>query len=122
MRKIPSADAIARARAKSAEEMRNVGKVSANVFLRFEKQCPICIVEIYPGESPNFRVFVFFKTNEDVEAAKRDGTCQQIIDFTYEEFERFGRGKRDEIDVIFEFDSEENVIKHYQGSYQARMS
>lgn len=121
MRKIPSPEAIARARAKSAEATRNLGKVEYNLQLRFEKRCQIDIIEIYAGESANFRAYVFFDTDEHLEDNKRSGICQEIIDAAYEELERAGRGPRDQIEVVAEFESTENVRRNYGGSYQARM-
>lgn len=122
MRKIPSAEEFARAHAKMAERMRNLGKVEYNLRLRFEKRSQIDIIEIFPGDSPNFRVFVFFDSDQHLEDNKRSGICQEIIDATYEELEHAERGTRDQIEVVFEFDSTENVKKNYKGGYQARMS
>ena len=42
-------------------------------------------------------------------------------DFICAKLEEFGRGKRGELNVQFEFDSFENVKKNFEGSYFLRM-
>ena len=43
-----------------------------------------------------------------------------MMDFVYAALERAGRGKRPDISVAFEFDSDENVTANFEGDYFLR--
>jgi len=43
------------------------------------------------------------------------------MECVYELLARFGRGKREELLVEFEFDSRENVDRNFEGSYFLRL-
>jgi hypothetical protein len=64
---------------------------------------------------------VFLKEEKDVEDCKSSGLTQSIIDFAYAEIERVGRGKRAQVTIAFEFDSDENVRANFEGSYLYRL-
>lgn len=68
-----------------------------------------------------FGASIFFKTEADIADSEADGTSQAMRDFIYEKLEEFGRGKRHELNVQFEFDSFDNVQKDFEGSYFLRM-
>ncbi|MBY0568833.1 MAG: hypothetical protein K2P70_16065 [Hyphomonadaceae bacterium] len=68
-----------------------------------------------------FGAGIFFRTDADIGESEADGTSQAMRDFIYEKLEEFGRGKRHELDVQFDFDSFENVQKNFEGSYFLRL-
>ncbi len=68
-----------------------------------------------------FGASIFFRTEADIAENEADGTSQAMREFIYEKLEEFGRGKRQELDVQFDFDSFENVQKNFEGSYFLRM-
>lgn len=97
-------------------------KVERDIAKHFGNRCSFEGMEIVPHGDTRFAVFVFFKTNNDLESYKRAGILQEIIEFVYVEFASAGLGGREELTVVFEFDSDENVKENYGGSYQLRMS
>lgn len=117
----PSEEDFARAKRKMAERDRHLVDVSRNVMARFLTICPLYKVFTIWQRDVDFRAYVFFKKDADVVVAKRDGTTIAIEDAVYEELERFGRGKRGEIVVAFEYDSDENVDRIFNGDYLSRL-
>jgi hypothetical protein len=96
---------------------------SENSRRYFKKVCPkdgYNLHLIAEGDK-KFRAYIFYNKNEDIQTYSDNGVSQQIVDFVYAELERQKRGKRDEIDVAFEFDSHENVRAKYDGDYFLRL-
>jgi len=120
MSKIPSDEEFARAGREMSESFRNLDNVCKSIKRRFKGLCPLDDVYILPL-TERFKATVFFKETKDIEACKANGIVQELIDFTYAELERVGRGKRTDITVEFEFDSDENVTKEWGGDYFLRM-
>jgi len=121
MSKIPSDEDFARADRLDRERGRNLDLVSASIMRHFKGRCPLHLVSTLPQIGVNFRVYVFFNETKDIAACKANGIVQDLIDFAYAELERVGRGKRTEITVDFEFDSDENVTKQCGGDYFLRL-
>ena len=113
---IPSGEDFARAHKLSAEESRNLDKVSENVKRHYKEICPFHDVYLFP-ERGNFRACVFFKEDKDLESCMRSGITQEMEDFIYTELERAGRGAKGKIAVAFEFDSDERVNAEFDGNY-----
>ena len=120
MTNIPSDEEFARAHELDDEDWRGLNAVSERVEAAFKNRCPLHYFYLMP-QREGFRAYVFFQRNKDVEECASNGTTQAIIDFVYEELERAGRGRRDEIEVAFEFDSDENVKANYEGDYFLRL-
>jgi len=75
-----------------------------------------------PQEDNTFLAAIFFQTVADLTDATRRGYPQQMIDFIYAELERYGRGAREDIQVHFEFDSDQNVQRVFGGDYRDRLN
>ena len=120
MTNIPSDEDFARANKLDDEEWRGLDAVNARVEKAFKHRCPLHYFYLMP-QRQNFRAYVFFNQDKNIEECKSSGIAQEIIDFVYEELERAGRGKRDEIEVAFEFDSDENVTANFEGDYFLRL-
>lgn len=118
---IPSEEDFARAKKFMAERYRNLDAVENAVKRRFLSHCPLHNVYLLAQEDVDFRAYVFFKKDADVVTCKADGTTLAIEDAFYHELARFGRGKRGEIVVAFEWDSDENVERNYDGDYLSRL-
>ncbi len=112
---------LARASKKMNERMRHLDDIASAFKCRFMESSPLDHVEILPGRDQQFGVVIFFRTNADVSVCEANGICQAMRDFAFGKFEEFGKGKRSDIDVQFEFDSWENVRANFQGSYFLRM-
>lgn len=121
MRKIPSDEEFARADRLDKERSRNLDAVSKNVTEHFRDSCRLYKVFILPQRDVNFRAYVFFYRNTDVKECERSDSLRAIQDFILSELERQGRGKKEDITVAFEFDSDENVTANYEGDYFLRL-
>ncbi len=121
MTDIPSEEEFARAKRLMRSRFRGLDKVSELVKQRFKKIYPLHSFYIMPQRDVSFRAYVFFDRDEDIEACKSSGIVKEIIDAVYCELEYAERGKREEITVAFEFDSNENVARNYEGNYFLRL-
>lgn len=111
--------------------MRGFDEVTARVKSRFgrswiRRSCPLHDFWIFNARDkgsgkPAFDVIIFYRSDADIEASAENGVSSEIEDFVYAELDRLGRGCRDQIDVEFEYDSDENVKKNFGGSYFARL-
>lgn len=119
--KIPSDEDFAKADKWMAEQDRHLTQVCENVKGRFLSVCPLHNVYLLWQRDVNFRAYVFFQRDADVVDCKANGITTAIETAVYEELERYGRGKRGEIVVAFEYDSDENVDKNYDGDYLLRL-
>jgi hypothetical protein len=68
-----------------------------------------------------FYVLAFYETDVDIEATAANGKSKRMENFVFAQPEQVGRGRRDEIEVAFEYDSDENVKKNFGGSYYNRL-
>ena len=121
MTNIPSDEDFARAERLDKERSRGLKEVKEKVAEHFKKLCPLHYFFLMPQGDNAFWAGVFFKEDKDIQACEDSGVTQEIIDFTYAELERAGRGKREDIKVAFEFDSDENVTAKFEGDYFLRL-
>jgi hypothetical protein len=119
--KIPTAEEFERASKMMEERARNLDQVRDRVLEHFRSRCPLHEFFILDQRDVDFRAYVFFEQTRDIAAMKQAGVERQIIDFVHAELERVGRGRRDEINVAFEFDSHERVQAKFGGNYFNRL-
>jgi hypothetical protein len=119
--KIPSDEDFERADKWMEEQDRHLSQVCERVKSLFKSKCRLHNIYLLWQRDVDFRTYVFFKKNSDLEACKSNGIVTSIESAVYDELERFGRGKRGEIEVAFEYDSHENVTKNYDGDYLLRL-
>lgn len=121
---------------RSAEEIAQIKKISALESAEFAYQARgldevhDCIMErfreihyihVMPRSENSCGFIIFYDTEErKKKATGKSGLEQKIIAAVYEELKNVGRGGPDQIEVYFEFDSDENVKKNY-GSYFNRL-
>jgi len=121
MTNIPSDDDFSRAKKLARKRSRGLDKVCENVTQHFRKLCPLHNVYVLPQRDVDFRAYVFFKKDKDIQTCEKNGIAEDIIDFVYAELERAGRGKRGEITVAFDFDSDQNVTINFEADYFLRL-
>lgn len=121
MNSIPSDEDFARADGLDKERSRNLDKVCKNVIQHVRRICPLHDFWLLPQRDVDFRAYVFFAKDKDIQECQRSGIVQQITDIVYAELERAGRGKRGEITVALELDSDENVQATFHGNYFLRL-
>jgi hypothetical protein len=123
MTNIPSDEEFAKAKARMRELDRNVKEANERALQYFRELCPGHSHNLYlvaEGDR-RFRAYIFYKRDQDVQAYKNKGVDTMVENFIYAELERQGRGKREDITVAFEFDSDENVTANYEGNYFLRL-
>ncbi len=118
---IPSDEEFARADRWARGQSRNLDAVCSEFSQRFGVRCPLHEVDLLPQGEGTFQIYVFFEKDKDIEAAKESGIVEVMVAFVYDALERAGRGKREEISVVFEFDSDENVRARVNGDYFLRL-
>jgi hypothetical protein len=118
---IPTPEEFERASRLAEERARNLDRVSKSVRAHFRRRCPLHNFYILDQMDVDFRAYVFFEREADITAMRESGMDVQIMDFVYAELERWGRGRRDEIKVAFEFDSDERVQAARHGDYSLRL-
>lgn len=121
MTNIPSDEEFERASQLMEMRSRGLDEVRESVKRYFAVQCPLNEVFILPQRDVDFRSYVFFEKNDDIENGKRNRVVQSIEDFVYQELERVGRGKREKLSVVFEWDFYENVVANFEGDYFLRL-
>ena len=121
MTSIPSEEEFARAKRLMEEDSRGLDEICSELTKLYRKEKWFYRVYILPQTDVNFRVYMFFKHNSDVDSCKVNGVTKAIEDAVYEKLERYGRGKRVEITVAFEWDSNENVRNNFEGNYFLRL-
>lgn len=118
---IPTDEEFERASQQMREGSRNLDRVREMVLQTFKGKYPLHDFFIMDQRDVDFRAYVFFKENKDVEESRHSHIDQEIIECVYAELERAGRGKKNEIKVAFEFDSDENVEAKFEGDYYLRL-
>ena len=121
MSNIPSDEEFERASKKMEKEAHGLDQVCRNAKIHFRNKCPLVNIYLLPQGDVNFRAYIFFEKNKDIETCKNNGITQEITDFIYQNLERVGRGNKCNITVAFEFDSDENVKQNYEGNYYLRL-
>ena len=119
--KIPSSEEFARASKHMEVRFRNLDNVCENVLHQYRSRCALHELWILPQRDVDFRVYVFFEKNKDIEVCQRNGIEQEIINAVYSELEAAGRGKQADLTVAFEFDSDENATMNFDGDYFLRL-
>jgi len=118
---IPSDEDFAKAKRLARERSKNLDVVNKSVMLQFKDICPLHYFILMPQRNDQFWAGIFFVNDEDIAICEESGVSDQIQRFVYAELERQGRGKREDIKVAFEFDSDENVNRNFDGDYFLRL-
>lgn len=121
MTNIPSDEEFSRAKKLMREREKNIDKVNVNVMRHFKDLCPLHYFILMPQGDNEFWGGIFFKKDKDIMECEENGFSEAIQNFVYEELERQDRGKREDITVVFEFDSDENVNANFDGDYFLRL-
>jgi hypothetical protein len=121
MNNIPNDEDFARADRVMEERFKNLEVVRQSVIHRFGRLCALHDFWLLPHGTNSFAAVVFFEHDKDINACTGNGICESIVEFTYAELERVGRGNRSSISVGFEFDSHESVLAKFNGDYFLRM-
>jgi hypothetical protein len=87
---------------------------------RFEGACPLHKISILPQfMSADYRVYVFYEVDKDIESFKNNGLSEQIQEYVCSQLE-LQLGNKDTT-TEFEWDSWQNVEANYEGNFILRM-
>ncbi|HEX4997174.1 MAG TPA: hypothetical protein VFY29_03045 [Terriglobia bacterium] len=117
----PADEEFERASRLMEERARGLDQISEEALNYFRKRYSVCQVFVLDQIDVDFRAYVFFEKDKDVQESQRTGVQDEIAEFVLSALERAGRGKREDIRVAFEFDSDENVRRKFEGNYFLRL-
>jgi len=122
-RPVPVDLAAAKARVEedSRQRWEGIEPIRESIEAHFRDKYALRYVFIFPIEIDGFHVYLFFNTNEDAQRCERCNGIREIEKFVYAEIERGGRGKKTDVKVKFEVDSDENVSRDFEGNYNLRL-
>jgi hypothetical protein len=121
MSNIPSDKDFARAKRLAMERAKNIGAINEAVMKQFHGSSPLHYFILMPQRDNEFWAGVFYEKESDISVCETNGLTRVIQDFVYSELERQGRGGKDEVNVVFEIDSDEHVNAKYGGDYFLRL-
>lgn len=119
--KIPSDEEFKRASQALARRARGLSQVRDRIKNRFRDNEALYEFFIMDSSEVSFYAYIFYRRNRQIEEARVSGLESEIVNAVWEEMEGVGRGDRGMIDIQFEFDSDENVEKNYEGEYYLRL-
>ena len=96
-------------------------RVTENAIAQIKAIAPLHTIEFVPISHSRLEFYVFYKTNEDLKTSTNDKTSESAEQIIEQELEKIGRGTKNGVEVRFEFDSHENVLEKFDGSYQMRL-
>ena len=120
-RNIPSEEDFRRAKMADRERNRGLSEVCEHIMKCFKRDGVYEVFLFFSPRANQFGAYVFYRWERQIKEAEESRLTDRIKDAIYEELENVGRGSRDAIKVVFEFDSHENVEKNYEGDYFLRL-
>jgi len=118
---IPSEEEFARAKAAMRHRDRGLSDVRERVLRRFHDRGVHEFFIFYSPATNTFVAYVFYRSDREIAKGEESGLSAEIRDSVYEELTAVGRGEQNSLNVIFEFDSHENVERNYEGDYFNRL-
>lgn len=119
--KIPTEEDFARASASLEKGSRGLNQIRESILCNYSREYKLHEFFIYDSTETSFRAYVFFEKEKDLKMAKKNREIEKIKLVIFKELERVERGGREEVDVVFEFDSHENVESKFEGNYFNRL-
>lgn len=118
---IPTEEEFARASAALERRSRGLSQIRDNILCNYAQKYKLHEFFILDSTETSFGAYVFFKKEKDIKNAEEKCLIEEIKTIIYTQLENSGRGDRDKITVIFEFDSHENVRRKFGGDYFNRL-
>ena len=107
------------AKGRARERSLGLDEVCSSVKSRFKDHSSLHNVHILPQRDVDYRAYVFFDSDRNLSLAEDLGLRKQIQSFIRHELELLRCGAQTAIE--FEFDSDENVKRSYEGDYFLRL-
>ena len=102
-------------------EWADLSEVKERVIQRLPAHGIVHQIHFIPINAEHLEIYVFFNRDEDLAVSEKSGVTQTIKNYFNEELEQVSRGANSGVTLRFEFDSHENVLKNFQGSYFLRL-
>jgi len=118
---IPSEADFARAKAIMRHNDRGLSEVRSQILHQFGTRGVHELFVLFSPALNSFGTYVFFDFDSQIEDAKQSGLAEEINVAMLNALEKAGRGEISDLDVTYEFDSHENVVKNYGGNYFDRL-
>lgn len=118
---IPSEEDFARAKAAIKKNDRGLSEVRELILNQFGSRGVHELFVLFSPTTNCFGVFVFYRLIAQIEKGKQSGLAEEIVTAVFQALEKVGRGPRSSLNVVFEFDSHENVENAYGGNYYDRL-
>ena len=119
-RDIPSDENFRRASEAIRKRSRGLSEIRDEILNKFRGSV-IHEFFIFDLSEKSFKAFVFYNTNKQLEESDNTEFAEELQETIFELLEKFGRGKREDIDLKLEFDSHENVNQLFGGDYFTRL-
>ncbi len=104
----PDMDAFDSAAAASIAMFDGLEELEETCLRRLSGDFAVSDIGILPGDEDEYAVVVTFRKEADLKASEDDGSREQIIRLIHAEMESAGLGCPAEMDMTFEFESEED--------------
>jgi hypothetical protein len=118
---IPSKENLLRAKAAMRKDDHGLSEVREEILRQFNNSGVHELIVLYSRKTETFGAYVFYEVDGQIGEAVKTGLAREIEQAVFKELEKVGRGSRDIINVNFEFDSHENVVRNYDGDYYDRL-
>ena len=109
----------ARAVERDRQNNRYLSDIEADFRTVFRAQAPFESIFL-GGTDRGIGATIFFEKDADIPECEHNGTSQAMRDFIYQRLAHYGRAVAPG-SVEFEFDSDENVQRNFEGNYFLRM-
>ena len=108
-------------RPRSMPEWEHLDTIRERACQRILGAAPLHEIHLVPIAVQHIEVYVFYERDSDLHECRESGDTRKVKTILAEELNRGGRGSEAGVQVYFEFDSHENVVKNYEGSYFLRL-
>lgn len=117
--KVPTEDEFVAASEALSKRSLGLSEIRENVLQKFQND--IHEFFVFDLSERSFKAYVFLQWNWQLDKDYKSGIASEIEEFVLQQLEYFGRGKRDNLHLVLEFDSHENVDANFGGDYYSRL-
>ena len=100
---------------------RGLSEVRVRILERFKAFGVHEFLVFYSSAKELFVAHIFYCVEIQIKESESSGLSKRIKQEIVEELAKVGRGSPENINIVFDFDSHENVEKNYEGDYYLRL-
>lgn len=106
---------------RSMPEWEHLDTIRERACQRILGVAPLHEIHFVPISDKEIEVYVFYESDADVRRCDKEGLTGKVEKIFREELSQVGRGAESGVRIRFEFDSHENVMNNFEGSYFLRL-